>query len=143
MEQSPSSQADTCSSSQEISYLLWNLKVHYCVSKTLSLARWIQYTPSNLDFPLHRSFQRICPGLRFCVTFHNMQLSYSKGLTTYPTPKLLDHLLSAVNNCLFSILADIFHYFEAASSIWNLKMHMWWQRTHLTWAVFIIVMIIL
>ena len=33
MEQSPSSEADRVANSQEIPYILWNLKVHYCIHK--------------------------------------------------------------------------------------------------------------
>jgi hypothetical protein len=37
MEQGPFSEAYSCSARQEISCLLWNLKVHYCLHKILPL----------------------------------------------------------------------------------------------------------
>jgi len=54
MEQSPK-EANNHAASQEISCLLWNLKVHYHVQKSschwsLSWARWIQSTSSCLIY---------------------------------------------------------------------------------------------
>jgi len=53
----------------------------------------------HTHFLLPRSFQRIRPIPRLCVTFHNKLVSYSEEfLVSRPTPKLEDHPLSALRN---------------------------------------------
>jgi hypothetical protein len=50
--------------------------------------------------------RRICPSLLPFVTLHKKIIIYSDELfVPYPTPKLEDHPLSAVHDCLFSIFA--------------------------------------
>jgi hypothetical protein len=77
MEQSPSSEANSHSASQEIPCILWNPKVLYPVNKSLPIP--IPY-----------------------VMFRNQLDFYSDELLSpHPTPKLEDHILSAVRDCLF------------------------------------------
>ena len=52
--------------------------------------------------------------------FHNKINFYIEELPPRPNPKLEDHPLSAVRNCLFNILAAILH-FWGRSSIRNLR----------------------
>jgi hypothetical protein len=49
-------------------------------------------------------------------------------------PKLEDHLLSAVCNCLFDTFAATLHILRSSlpSATWGRAMP-WWQGTHLTW----------
>jgi hypothetical protein len=54
--------------------------------------------------------QRICPGLRLLVIFHNKLIFYGEELLApCPTPKLEDHTLSDVRDCLFNIFAATLH----------------------------------
>jgi hypothetical protein len=54
-------------------------------------------------------------------------------LAPRPTPKLEDHPLSAVSDCLFNIFAASLHNWRASppSATWGRAMP-WWQGTHLT-----------
>jgi hypothetical protein len=49
---SPSTEVNTCSASQEIPCLLWNTKIHYCAFKNLSLVILSQMNPVHLLTPL-------------------------------------------------------------------------------------------
>jgi hypothetical protein len=55
-------------------------------------------------------------------------------LAPRPTPKLEDHSLSAVRDCLFNIFAATLHIWRPSppSATWGRAMP-WWQGTHLTW----------
>jgi hypothetical protein len=67
---------------------------------------------------------------RLLVNFRNKIIFYGEELLApRPTPKLEDHLLSAVHDCLFNIFAATLHiwrlfppYLEAVPSIRNLRM---------------------
>jgi hypothetical protein len=82
---------------------------------TLSWASWIQSAPSipvslrsksHVLFPLLRSCQRISPGPKRFETFRNNNNFLRWGVVApRPTPKLEDHSLSAVRDCLFNIFA--------------------------------------
>ena len=91
MEQSPSWEANWFSASQEILRILWNSKVHYCIHKCF--------------------LQMIRNRIRF---------SGEKFLAPCPTPKLEDHLLSAVRDCVLNILAATLHT-GGRTSIRNLR----------------------
>jgi hypothetical protein len=58
-EQSSSWEANRFSASQEITHILWNLKVHYCMHKwrhlSLSWARSIQFMPPTHFLKIHRN----------------------------------------------------------------------------------------
>jgi len=57
---------------------------------------------------MSRSFQRMRPNTRSCVTFRNNQVFYGEEFfAPRPTPKLKDHSLTDVSGCLFNILAAL------------------------------------
>ena len=71
----------------------------------------------------HRSCQRISPGSWHMYPFCKKPRFYSGELLALcPTPKLGDHSLSAVCDCLFNILATTLH-IGGRSSIRNLRTH--------------------
>jgi hypothetical protein len=64
-------------------------------------------TKSHVLFPLLRSCQRISSSPRRLETFCNKLHLYGAWLLApRPTPKLEDHPLSVVRDCLFNIFAD-------------------------------------
>jgi hypothetical protein len=65
----------------------------------------------------------------------NMLVSYDgELLSTRPTPKLEDHPLLAVCDCLFSIFTTTLHMWRPSpqSATWGCTMP-WWQEAHFTW----------
>jgi hypothetical protein len=138
MEQSPSWEANRFVASQEIPRVLLNLKVHYrihnCLPLSLSWANPIQSIP-----PHPTSWRSSEPALYRLVTFQVPNLMsifrslgrtkvsvqvrgfvykcfvtnigfYSEELLSLrPTPKLEDHPLSAVRDCLFNMFAATLH----------------------------------
>jgi hypothetical protein len=77
------------------------------------------------------------PGPRLLVYFCNRLIFYGEEfLTPRPTPKLEDHLLPAVRDCLFDIFAAALQNWRASppSATWGRAMP-WWQGTHLTWSM--------
>jgi hypothetical protein len=58
--------------------------------------------------PSLKSYQRISPGPRLCIVFRNIVIFYGEELLApRPTPKLEDHLLSAVRDCIFAATLHI------------------------------------
>jgi hypothetical protein len=69
------------------------------------------------------------------MNFRNKLIFYSEELLApCPTPKLEEHSLSAVCDCLFNIFAAKLHIWRPSppSRTWGRAM-LWWQGTHLTW----------
>jgi len=67
---------------------------------------------------------------RPCVTFHKSWFLYGEELLApRPTPKLEDHPLKAVCDCLFNILAATLHIWRPSPPSTTLGRPMsWWQR---------------
>jgi hypothetical protein len=108
MEHSPSWEANRFSASQEIPRILWNPKVYYHIHKCAPPVPIL----SQLD-PVHTPTSHLS---HTKVSFHVRGLLYECFVTRYvfygkellaprPTPKLEDHTLSAVRECLFNIFA--------------------------------------
>ena len=85
-------------------------------------------------FLLPSSYQSIRPGHRHRSPSCNKANFYGEDLLApRPTPKLEDHPLSGVRDCLFNIFADA-HCFGGRSSIRNLKTrHAVTRGTDLSW----------
>jgi hypothetical protein len=114
MEQS-SGGANRFVASHEIPRILLNLKVHYCIHNCLPPVSILSqlnpvHTPTSLFCCLGltkvsvqvRGF--VCEYFVAKIHFHSEEL-----LAPCPTPKLEDHPLSAVRDCLFNIFAAILH----------------------------------
>ena len=75
----------------------------------------------NVPLSLPRSYQSINPGSRQMFMIRDKVSFYGEELlASRPTPKLEDHPLSAVRDCLFNIFAATLHA-GGRSSIYNLK----------------------
>jgi hypothetical protein len=70
----------------------------------------------------------------FLWSFVHVYFYGKELLAPRPTPNMEDHLLSAVNDCLFRIFAATVHAWRASppSATWGRAMQ-WWQGTHLVW----------
>jgi hypothetical protein len=93
------------------------------------------YPEPDQSSKYHRSItQWIRPRPSVLVNFHNKLIFWGeKLLAPRPTPKLDDHPLLAVHDCLFNIAVTI-HIWRPSppSATWGRAMP-WWQGTHLTW----------
>jgi hypothetical protein len=77
--------------------------------------------PNCVHFPLLRLYQRISPDPRHTYLFHNKaSINGEELLAPCPTPKLEDHPLLAVFDCLFSIFTATLHMGDH-TSICNLR----------------------
>jgi hypothetical protein len=73
------------------------------------------------------------------VKIRNKLIFYDEELLARrPTPKLEDHPLSALRDCIFTIFAATLHIWRPSppSATWGHAMP-WWQGTHLTWPLLI------
>jgi hypothetical protein len=78
--------------------------------------------------------QGIWPFPRLLMNFRNKLIFYDEELLApCPSPKLEDHPLSTVRDCLFSIFVATLHIWRPSppSATWGRAMP-WWQGTHLT-----------
>jgi hypothetical protein len=60
---------------------------------------------TSSPFSVPDAFQKICPCPRLHVMFRNLIRFYGELLARHLTPKLEDHPLSTVGNCLFDIFS--------------------------------------
>jgi len=75
----------------------------------------ISCSKSHIHFLLPRSFQRICPNLRPCVTYYRKLAFYGeKLLAHHPTSKLENHPLSTAHDCLFNIIIATLHIWKSS-----------------------------
>jgi hypothetical protein len=108
---------------------------------SLSWARSIQSIPSypislrsiwimSTFFSLCRLSKESVQVRGFLRIFVTSLFFYGELLTPRPTPKLEDHPLAAVCDCLFNIFAAFLHTWRASppSATWGRAMP-WWQRT--------------
>jgi hypothetical protein len=71
-------------------------------------APYVPSSKSHVPFPLLKSYQRISPGQRLCIVFRNMVIFYGEELLALrQTPKLEDHPLLAVRDCIFAATLHI------------------------------------
>ena len=81
----------------------------------------IPSTEFRIPFPLLRSYQKISPFPRHQFMFRNIIRFYGEELLApRPAPKLDDHPLSAIRNCVFNIFSSTF-YIGGFSFIRNLR----------------------
>jgi hypothetical protein len=101
------------------------------------------YSPrlkSHIHFLYLRSFiQRIRPGPRFLGKFRKKLILYGDELwAPQPIPKMEDHSLSSVRDCLFNIFAATLQTWRPSPpSATRGRAMPWWQGTHLAWNVWV------
>jgi hypothetical protein len=107
---------------------------HNCPERTCPIhTSDIPCSKSHVHCPLVRSIiQRISPCPKLLVNFRTITFYGEELLAPRPTPKLEDHPLSAVRDCLLNIFAATLHIWRPfpPSATWGRAMP-WWQATHL------------
>ena len=127
----------------QLDILLWSFQKHVTylwsrvLSEKLTCSQLVKKPPHFMEptcslphsqepitCPYHMSYQSISPGPKLSVrTFHNKIRFYCEELLVpRPNPKLEDHPLEAMCDCLFSIFAATLH-IGGCSSIHNLRRH--------------------
>jgi hypothetical protein len=76
----------------------------------------------SVYLPVRSFIKGIRPGPMFSEHFRNKLIFYGEELAPRPTPKLEDHPLPAVRDCLFNIFAAILHIWRAlVNTVMNLR----------------------
>ena len=117
------------SASQEIPRIVWKPKVHYRIHQC--------------PLPILLIIQRTSPNPRHLYPFRDKaSFDGEELLVLRLTPKLDDHSVSAVRNCLFNIFVVTLH-IGGRSSILNLRTrHAVVTGTHLSGAVLILTLLL-
>ena len=122
-----------CAGSQPTSlkFILILCPIHVSASRKVSLLQVFPLklcTKSHIPIRLSRSYQRIYPIPRLSEEFLDRLFFYGEGLLTLrSTPKLEDHHLSAVHDCLFNIFTTIFHIWRSYTLSANWDRAMSWR----------------
>jgi hypothetical protein len=98
----------------------------------LSLLRYSKY---QISYPFCFAYPRNLSrsDVRLLMNFLNKLIFYGEELLAPRlSPKLEDHPLSAVRDCLFNIFAATFHIWRPSPPYATWGRAMWWQGTHLT-----------
>jgi hypothetical protein len=101
MEQSPSWEANRSSASQEIPPFYGTRRFITALTRARHL---------SLSWAISKLYQRISLGPRLCQMIRNLVIFYGEELLVpRPNPKLEDHPLSAVRDCLFNVFTATLH----------------------------------
>jgi hypothetical protein len=73
----------------------------------------LPYAKHHVPFPLLASYRNISPSHNPCEMFYNIVSSHSEELLApHPIPKLEDHPLPLVCNCLFNLHVCTMHFID-------------------------------
>jgi hypothetical protein len=87
-----------------------NWKTKYSAPTDSILAPYVPSAESHVPFPLLGLKQWVSPSPRPCETFRGMAIFYGEELlASHPNPKMEDHPLSALRDCLFNTFAATLH----------------------------------
>ena len=141
MEHSPSCEGNRYSATREIPvfYGSWRFITAFITARHLSISRPCMHPTSLRPLLILFSHLRlgVCLGCTeglvriqgSCIRFVTWLSFYGEELlASRPTPKLEDHLVSAVRECLFNIFSNYPPYLEAVppSATWGRAVS-WWQ----------------